>query len=467
MIGPENEKNYNHSNHEPQYKYRVWKDYVEEALSNNETDKVLSLVIPYHHADIADLLESLHPDLREKAFHIIATNQDGEFIGDLLSHISKDVRQKLIHHLSTQTISKIIQVLESDDAIDILSCLPKEQCALILMDLPDSQKALLEGVLFYPAHSAARLMQRELAIVPIHFTVAQALEFLKTQDNLPEKFYDLFVVDTRMSPVGTIRLQTLFKNDLNAPLDSLMQRDVHALPATMDQEVVAQLFKQYGLISAPVVDEYNRIIGMITLDNILEIIEEEVQEDIMKLGRVSELDINAGILETVRWRFKWLMVTFFSTLIASTVIYQFQDVIEKIVALAILMPIVVAMGGNAGMQVVTVTVRAIATQQLKWTNLAVHCLKEVRIALINGLFFSIILALVSYAYFRNVYLAIVLVCALLFNICWAGFAGFLLPVIIHRFKMDPAISAGPILTTTTDVFGFLIFLGLAKLFLLP
>lgn len=445
--------------------YKKWKSRIEKALKHNNQEQLLSLIAQYHPADVADLLESLEHDLREQAFDIIVRNSNISFISDLFLEIEKDVRQKLLPRLSVDMLTKIIEPLESDAAVSLLSDIPIEERQIVLMHLPDSQKKLLEGFLFYPDYSAGRLMHREVAIVPVHYTVGQTQEYLKNNTELPEKFYELFVVDTHLSPIGSVSLSTLLNSDADTPIEQLMERNIQALPATMDQEMVTFLFRQYGLISNPVVDEYNRIIGMINLNDVLNVIEEEVAEDIMNLGRVSEFDINASVFQIAKWRLKWLMVTFLSTLTASMVVYQFQEIIEKIVALAILMPIIAAMGGNAGIQVVTITVRAIATNQLRWTNISHLVFKEIKVALINSGFFSIILIVITGIFFKDFLLSLVLVTALIFNICWACVAGFLFPILIHRLGMDPAISAGPLLTTTTDVLGFTIFLGLANLVL--
>ena len=283
---------------------------------------------------------------------------------------------------------------------------------------------------------------------------------------MPEFFYNVFVVDPKMQPVGYVPLNRLFRHSNKTKLTKITEKTVHAIPATMDQEDVAFLFRKYALVSAPVVDDGGRIIGIITVDDVVNVIEEEATEDFMHLGGVADSDIHSSALTTYYNRFRWLFVTFINTLIASAVISHFQDALEEIVVLAVLMPIVAAMGGNAGMQAVTVTVRALATKSIVPSNITRVILKEVAVGGILGITFAAMLATLAALWTGNIVLGLVLAAAMTFNTLWAAFAGTIFPIVIDKLKLDPAVAAGPLLTTTTDVLGFASFLGLARWILL-
>jgi len=310
-------------------------------------------------------------------------------------------------------------------------------------------------------------MQRELVAVPSFWTVGETIDFLRAKEDLPDDFYDLFVVDPAHRPVGSVPLSRVLRSRRSVKLADIMETDLSTVPVLLDQEAVANLFRQYGLVSAPVVDEGGRLVGVITVDDVVHVIDEEAEEDLMGLVGASETDFHAPAVETAWRRVRWLVVTLINTLIAATVISQFDATIERLVALAVLMPIVAAMGGNAGMQVVTVTVRALATRDLTpganmWRTVG----KELLVAAMNATAFAVIMGGVAAVWFHNIALGLVLAAAMIFNMMWAGLAGTLIPLGLARLGMDPAISAGPFLTTTTDVLGFFSFLGLATLFLL-
>lgn len=327
------------------------------------------------------------------------------------------------------------------------------------------ERVILEEVLTYPEYSAARLMQREIVCVPPFWTVAETMHYLTKEKNLPEKFYDLFVVDPKHTPIGGIPLSLLLRQPSSTKVADIMMADIKRIPALMDQEEVALLFRKYGLVSAPVIDEGGRIVGMITVDDVVDVIEEEAEEDIMLLSRVTESDFYEPLLSTSYSRIRWLVISLISTLLAATVISQFQHTIEKLVALAVLMPINAAMSGNAGMQVVTVTVRALATRELGGANMSRAIWKEILVGLINGIVFGALVGSIAAFWFADPALGIVLGGALIFNMIWAAAWGVALPILIDKMGMDPALSAGPFLTTTTDLLGFAIFLGLARFFL--
>ncbi|MGH6958981.1 MAG: magnesium transporter, partial [Dongiaceae bacterium] len=369
--------------------------------------------------------------------------------------------------LGPQELAAAVAELDTDDAVDLLEDLDEEAKQRILAAVPAEERVILEKGLTYPEDSAGRLMQRELVAVPAYWTVGETVDFLRASQDLPDDFYDLFIVDPAHRPVGTVPLSRAMRTKRPVRLTDIMETELRTVPVTMDQEAVAYMFRQYALVSAPVVDEAGRLVGVVTVDDVVHVIDEEAEEDLMSLSGVGESDFHAPAAETAWRRMRWLFVTLINTLIASTVILQFDATIQQIVALAVLMPIVAAMGGNAGMQVVTVTVRALATRDLTpGSNLLRTVGKELIVAGMNAGLFALIMGGIAAAWFHDWHLGFVLGAAMVFNMLWAGLAGTVIPLTLHRLGMDPAVSAGPFLTTTTDVLGFFSFLGLATWFLL-
>lgn len=435
---------------------------LEEALEENDTKEVERLIEPLHAADVAVVIEYLSAQLRHNLIELLRPNFDPKILADL----NDIVREEVVEQLGTDAVAKAISKLESDDALALIEYLDEDKRREVLKLLPISERVILEEVLTYPEDSAARLMQREIVCIPNFWTVAEAMRYIAKEKNLPEKFYDLFVVDPKHTPIGGVPLSLLLRQPSTTKIVDIMRSDIKRIPALMDQEEVALLFRKYGLVSAPVVDEAGRIIGMITVDDVVEVIEEEAEKDIMLLSRVTESDFYEPLLSTSYSRIRWLLITLFNTLMAATVISQFQETIEKMVALAVLMPINAAMSGNAGMQVVTVTVRAIATRELGGANMNRAIVKEVLVGLINGIVFGGVMGTIAAFWFADPALGIVLGGALILNMMWAAVGGVVLPIVIDKMGMDPAISAGPFLTTTTDLLGFATFLGFARFFLL-
>jgi magnesium transporter len=433
----------------------------EEALEEGEQERVKQLITPLHAADVAVVIEYLSPTLRPHLIQFLRPHFDP----DILSHLNETVREEVVEQLGTRGIAEAITGLKSDDAMALIEDLDEEQQKEILQFIPMGERLILEEGLTYPEDSAARLMQREVVCVPSFWTVAETLNYLAQEKNLPEKFYDLFVVDPKHTPMGGVPLSLLLRHPLSTKITAIMLSDIKRIPARMDQEEVALLFRKYGLVSAPVVNEGGRIVGMITVDDVVEVIEEEAEKDIMLLARVTESDFFEPLLSTSYSRIRWLMITLFNMLMAATVISQFQYTIEKMVALAVLMPITAAMSGNAGMQVVTVTVRAIATRELGGANMSRAIWKEILVGLINGVVFGGAMGFIAAFWFADPALGMVLGGSLIFNMIWAAVGGVALPIVIDKMGMDPAISAGPFLTTTTDLLSFATFLGLASLFL--
>ena len=424
--------------------------------------------------DVIHVLEGLHPSDTARLFQYLSTPHRSElvsFLGEkldpeVLSHLDETVRSDILVCLSTESLSDILSRLAGEDAFLILEELDEDRRLGVLKAFSSKHHALFEEIRAYPEDSAGRLMQREVVAIPAYLTIQQTRQFLQENNNLPEYFYDVFVVDPKHHPLGFIALNKLMTTPPKTPVTEVMRTDLHKIMVHVDQEEVAQLFRQYALVSAPVVDASGRLLGTITVDDVVHVIDEEAEEDIMHLAGVSESDFYTPTLATSFFRIRWLVVTLLNTLLASSVIALFQATIEQKVAVAVLMPIVAAMGGNSGMQVVTVTVRAIATRELDAANMLRAVWKEILVALLNGLFFACLLGVLVGVWFKEIALGVVLASAMAFNMLWAGIAGTSLPILLHRLGMDPALSAGPILATTTDIFGFGVFLGLATFFLL-
>jgi len=434
---------------------------LEDALENHETARVERLIEPLHAADVAVVIEYLSPALRHQLIELLRPHFDP----DILAHLNETVCEEVVEQLGTREIAEAITGLKTDDAVALIEDLDEHQQKEILDSIPMGERLILEEVLTYPEDSAARLMQREVVCVPSFWTVEETTRYMAEEEALPEKFYDLFVVDSDKIPIGEIPLSLLLRQKSSTKMTDIMSVDIKRIPALMDQEEVALLFRKYGLVSAPVVDEKGRIVGMITVDDVVNVIEEEAEEDIMLLSRVTESDFYEPLLSTSYSRIGWLLITLLNTLVAVTVISQFQHTIEKMVALAVLMPISAAMSGNAGMQVVTVTVRAIANRELGGANMNRAIWKETFVGLINGIVFGALMGSIAAFWFSNSALGMVLGGALILNMVWAAVGGVILPIVIDKMGMDPAISAGPSLTTTTDLLGFATFLGLASHFL--
>jgi magnesium transporter len=435
---------------------------LEEALEEGQESHVQALLKPLHAADVAVVIESISPALRYLLLNILRSH----FHPDILSHLDETVREEVIEQLGTRAVAKALSGLESDEVVALIEDLDEDQQKEILASIPELERGIVENTLTYPEESAARLMQREIACVPGFWTLEETMKYIKEGPHLPEKFYDLFVTDPKHAPLGSVSLSLLLRHPPSTTLHEIMDTDIKRIPALMDQEEVAHLFQKYGLVSAPVVDETGRTIGMITIDDVVDVIEEEAEKDIMHLLRVTESDFFEPLFSTSYSRIRWLMITLLNMLMAAFVISQFQHTIESMVALAVLMPISAAMSGNAGMQVVTVTVRALATRELGGVNMSRAIWKETLVGLFNGVFFGIVMGCIAAFWFSDSALGCVLGGTLVINMVWAAIGGVVLPIVIEKMGMDPAIGAGPFLTTTTDLLGFATFLGFAHLFLM-
>jgi len=435
---------------------------IEEALDDGRLEEIRSLLGSLHVADIADLIESLSDDQRRTLMAAI----DHESIPEVLSYLDETVRESLLDALEPEQVANVITQLDSDDAVDLIETLEPEDQREVLDAVPAEERAQLEDALQYPEDTAGRLMQRELVKVPVGWTVGNAIDFSRSDVDLPSDFYNLYIVDAEGKPQGSIPLSRVLRSGRDTPLVSLMDRDLRLVPATMDQEEVAFLFRKYGLIAAPVVDTGGRLVGVITFDDAVRVIEEEAEDDLLKLGGVREDDLYSAAVDTTKARMPWLAVNLGTAFLASSVIGLFEGAIEKIVALAVLMPIVASMGGNAGTQTLTVAVRALATKELSSANARRVLGKEILVGLANGLAFALLTGIVAWIWFQDRGVGIVLALAMVANLLMAAFMGITIPLLLERLKIDPAVASGVFLTAITDVVGFGVFLGLAALFLL-
>ena len=435
---------------------------VEHALEEGEVERAAELAAALHAADQADLLEQLGHDERVSLVAELKPKLDPE----LLTHLDETLREEVLGQLTPEETGAAIAQLDTDDAIEVLGDLDESEQIAILQTLPMPERAAVEQGLTYPEDSAGRLMQRELVAAPEFWTVGQAIDYLRSKPDLPDEFYDIYIVNPRFEPVGSIPLSKVVRSKRGVLLTELKLKELHLIPFDTDQEEVGFLFRQYGLVSAPVVDANRRLLGVITVDDVVHVIEEEAEEDILRLGGVQEADIFATPMQTVLRRFPWLFINLGTAILASIVIAQFEDAIEQVVALAVLMPIVASMGGNAGTQTLTVVVRALATKEVTPANATRVLGKELLAGGFNGVLFMVSGLLLAFLWFGDPLLGVLFGIAMLVTLVFGSLAGVAIPVVMDRLGLDPAVVSGVFLTTVTDVVGFFAFLGLAALYLL-
>ena len=435
---------------------------VTDYLENYKYDTLLSYLKDIHNADIAEILKNLDPVLRLSLLNIIDKNFDPE----ILTYLNESLREEIIETLDIKQLASNAKSLDIDDAVDLVEDLEKKDQSIFLENLDKAERTLIEEGLNFPEDSAGRLMQRQFVAVHETWNVGQAIDYLRSnKENLPEDFYDIYLLDNK-EVKGVVPLGRLMGSNRETELNSIINKELRLIEANTDQEDVALLFSKYGLVSAPVINNQKKIIGSITVDDVVEVIEEEREEDILKLGGVDHTDLYESVISTTKSRISWLIVNLMTAVVASVVIGLFEAAIEKVVALAILMPIVASMGANAGTQTLTVAVRAIAVKELTASNALKIITKETLIGGINGIIFAIIISLISIYWFENLLLGLIIGLAMILNLIIAGFAGIVIPLVLGKLKIDPALASAVILTTITDVFGFLSFLGLATLFLI-
>lgn len=432
---------------------------VRDALEEDDGAQVYDLVEPLHPADIADLLELLDPRERRAMAAAITDLMSSEVIAELNDY----VRDDMVEALPAAAVAEIAEQLETDDAVQLIEDLDKPDQQAILAELDPEDRAAIETALAYPEESAGRLMQRELVAVPEHMTVGDLIDYMRDQDHLTTEFWEIFVVDHRHRPVGTCQLSWVLRSPRQIALTDIMKRDQTLIPVDLDQEEVALRFQKYGLISAAVVDANGRLVGQMTVDDIVHIISEEAGEDALLMSGAGDGDINEPLRDAYFSRVRWLIANLFTAIVASAIIAAFGAAIEQMVALAVLMPIVASIGGNAGTQTMAVTVRAIAMNQLTRSNTPRILLRETRVALMNGVTVAVLIGIATALIF-NVPLGGVIAAAMVINILVSGLAGVLVPVIFDRLNQDPAVASSVFVTMITDSMGFFAFLGLAVAF---
>jgi magnesium transporter len=432
-------------------------DAVIEAVEAGNAEAARALVEPLHPADIADLIELIPSEDRPSLVSAIADLIDG----DVLAEMNDWVREELVDALEPHQVADIAAELDTDDAVAIIEDMEPEDQREVLRALDPDDRAAIEEALSYPEESAGRLMQRELIAVPEHWTVGDVLDYLRGHDELTTDFWEIFVVDPAHHPVGTCALSWILRTPRVVSMRDVMKREQTLIPVDMDQEEVALRFQKYALISAAVVDGSGRLVGMITVDDIVHIISEEAGEDILRLSGAGEGDINEPVMDSYRGRVRWLIANLATASVAATIIYWFQGTLEKMILLAALAPIVAGVGGNAGTQTLAVTVRALATNQLTDTNSLRAIRRELQVALLNGATVAAVVGLAVTGIFWDGQLGLVIAAAMMMNILIAGLAGVIAPLALDRLNADPAVASSIFVTMVTDSMGFLIFLGIA------
>ncbi|MDA7606457.1 magnesium transporter [Pelagibacteraceae bacterium] len=412
-----------------------------------------------HPSDVANLIENLSYEIRLKLIQIESIN----IAPEIFIELNESIQSEVLQLLSIDSISNIIKRLESDDAVAILENLDLKKKNLILDKLPPKDRFLLEEGLSYPEDSAARIMQREFTAIPSDWTVGQTIDYLRESKDLPQEFLEIFIVDNEFKPIGIVPSSRVLRTARDSKMNSIMRDMPVLISVNMDKEEVGQAFESYNLVSAGVVNKNNKLVGMITADDIVTVVQEEAEEDVLRLAGVGNEEITDSVLVKTKRRFNWLLINLATALLASWVISIFGAEIEKVVALAFLMPIVASMGGNAGMQTLAVTIRAIATKELSSSNINKIVFKEFFIGVLNGIIFAIITGVVVQLWFKQFDLSIIIAASMVLNMIVAGLFGILIPVTLKKMKIDPALASSVFVTTVTDVIGFLSFLGIGSL----
>ncbi|MDG1935573.1 MAG: magnesium transporter [Paracoccaceae bacterium] len=430
-------------------------------VGGQDRAQLINILGPLHAADIADLLEQISAYDRKR----LVLLYDREFDGEILAELEEGVREDIIAVLKPEVLAEAVRELDSGDVVDILEDLEQPQQDVILDALDKTERAAVKKTLTYPEFSAGRLMQREVVIAHQTWSVGEAIDYLRTADKLPDQFHHVTLVDGRMHPIFNVTLGRLMSSARNMSLKDIKEDIFWTIPVLQDEEDVAYAFNQYHLIASPVVDESGRIVGVITIDDAMVVLNDEHEEDILRLAGVGESSLSDSVLETTLQRFPWLAINLVTAILASVVIAQFEATIEQLIALAVLMPIVASMGGNAGTQSLTVVVRSLATKDLINANVYRVIWCEVLIGLVNGAVFAVLMGIVGLLWFGSLDLCYVIGMAMIVNLVIAGFAGTGVPVLLDRIWIDPALASGAFVTTLTDIVGFFAFLGLAAVIL--
>ena len=433
---------------------------LSKKIKDNDTAFLNRTLKELHPSDSADLIENLIPDNRTKLIELEGFNLDPEIFIEL----NESVQTEIFILLSTESIVNILRRLESDNALKILENLDEKKKNIVLNKLPPKDRFILQEGLSYPEDSAARIMQREFTAIPSNWSVGQTIDYLRENKDLPEEFLEIFIVDSDFKPIGTVPSSKVLRAPRDSKMNLIMNEMQVLIPVNMDKEEVGRLFENYNLVSAGVVDKTNKLVGMITGDDVVTVVKEEAEEDVLRLAGVGDEEITDNVLKKTKRRFSWLLLNLFTALLATWVISKFGATIEQMVALAFLMPIVASMGGNAGMQTLAVTIRAIATKELSSGNLTQIVTKEFIIGILNGLIFAVITGIIVQLWFKEINLTILIAVSMVLNMMVAGLFGILVPVSLKKFNIDPAIASSVFVTTITDVIGFLSFLGIGAYF---
>ena len=431
-----------------------------QKIKDNDTTFLDKTLKELHPADSADLIENLIPENRVKLIELEGFNIDPEIFIEL----NESIRSDIFILLSIESIVNILKRLESDNALQILEKLDNNKKTQVLDKLPPKDRFLLEEGLSYPKDSAARIMQREFAAIPSDWLVGQTIDYLRENKDLPEEFLEIFVVDNNFKPIGTVSSSKVLRTSRETKMNTIMREMPVLISVNMDKEEVGHVFENYNLFSAGVVNKDNKLVGMITGDDVFTVLKEEAEEDVLRLAGVGDEEITDTVLKKTKRRFTWLLLNLFTALIATWVISIFGATIEQMVALAFLMPIVASMGGNAGMQTLAVTIRAIASKEISSSNINSIITKEFIIGVLNGIIFAFITGAIVHLWFKDMNLTILISVAMILNMMVAGLFGILVPITLKKFNIDPAIASSVFVTTITDVIGFLSFLGLGAYF---
>ncbi len=434
---------------------------VKNALSEGNTLSAVDQTLLLHRADAANLIEQIDPVYREALVEALGERLDAE----ILTHLEDKTRAEVVNQLGSKKIANAISNIETDDAVEVLEGLDEVARSNVLEALGGAERTQIEIGLSFPDDSAGRLMQQSFISVPEFWNIGQAIDYLRESDDLPDDFYEIFVVDPAGRPVGTLPLNRFLRGKRPIRVGDIMDKEPRLIPVTMDQEDVAFRFQQYDLASAGVVDHAGRLVGMIMIDDIVDVINEEAEEDLLRLAGVSESGLASSVISAVKNRMSWLLVNLLTAILASIVIYIFQGTIEQVVSAAVLMPIVASMGGNAGTQTLTVAVRAMATHTLTASNASRIITNEFLVGGLNGIVFAVIVTFVGILWIDDPYLGLVFGAATLITMAVAGLSGILIPLGLGRLGIDPAAASPVFVTTVTDVVGFFSFLGLVAVWL--
>ena len=439
------------------------KEYIKvivEKIQNNDVNFLSNSFKEMHPADAADIIEHLSQSDRENLIKLNKFNINPEIFVEL----NENIQSEIVKMLSSESIVFILKNLESDNAIKILENIEEENKNQILSSLPPKDRFVLLESLSYPEDTAARIMQREFTAIPSNWSVGQTIDYLRENKDLPEQFLEIYIIDSEFKPLGTVPSSKVLRTSRESKMIDIMLKSQVTIPVEMDREEVGRLFENYNLNSAAVIDKNEKLVGMITSDDILTVLKEEAEEDTLRLAGVGDEEITDGVFKKTQRRFNWLLLNLFTAFLATWVISKFGATIEQMVALAFLMPIVASMGGNAGMQTLAVTIRGIATNDLTESNFLKIVLKEFNIGVLNGIIFAIISALIVQLWFKDYVLSVIISVSMILNMIVAGLFGILIPVTLKKFNIDPAIASSVFVTTITDVIGFLSFLGIGAYF---